>query len=201
MPRSLHVQLGISTNYPRQHFVCLRLYFWPPPTPLLLQMRSPPGNRKEGPYCIPSSISTSRLHHLPYSTPSPLCDGDRSLIFLEILCSSNVFAVCLSIWDSPCQGLGYWGFFSSSFVINLTILGDILPKITESSMSVHCQKIVLVRGHVAETHFDSYLSQKQHRLFRGPTLFATGWEGIEILLTGERNPTSLPSWCQCHGWN
>ena len=169
-----------------------------PPTPLLLLMRSPPGNRKEGTYCciLYPSISISRLHHLPYSNPFSLCDGGCSLIFLEILCSSNVFAVCLSISDSPCQGLGYWGFFSSSFVINLTILGDILPKITESSMSVRCQKRVLVRGHVAETHFDSYLSQKQHRLFPGPTLFAT-----EILLTGQRNPTSLPSWCQCQGWN
>ena len=43
------VQLGVSTNDVRQHFVCLGLYLWLPPPPFHLLMRSPPGKRKEGP--------------------------------------------------------------------------------------------------------------------------------------------------------
>ena len=60
-------------------------------------------------------------------------------------------------------------------------------------MSVHCQKIVLVRGHVAETHFDSYLSQKQHRLFRGPTLFAMYWLGGDRNTFDRREKSDFPA--------
>ena len=50
-----------------------------------------------------------------------------------IWCSSIPLWILVYHWDLPCQGLGYWGL--SCQVLSLTILGDILSKAREFSMS------------------------------------------------------------------